>query len=849
MRKSSKLSVVLIVLAIVLLGFIASISYKHIRQLRESADLVARTLRLEKEVNNLFAHYAMMQSMVFERKLRDALGTEIYLGGHQRAAGNILDTLAVLSKDDALQRRYVAEVEKEAAHFNAALLDFQQNGPTKNTAAMDRNTQSLQRLMALKEQMLAQADQKLEERQRAYKESIFFTPLMTLLLGLFGLFTFVISFININKERKETLKSQAFLQNVLKSSPNIVSHFTPILDSDGKLLDFKFEFTSEQLKEITGDDPKDVIGKRLTEVYPSAAKNGLIDLMETCLGTGKTQIHEYEYDFNGRKAWMENIINKLGNGVTNTARESTEEKRTTAQMKFLNAKLEAQNLALLDSRAFLNNILRSTTNVIMHLQSIRDAKGQIQDFQFLFINNAINKVTGDIPEELRRKKASDMFPTIFTSGVFEKLVHCVEQDEPTSYETTYDQEGQLLHFSANAIKLNDGVTITTRDISAIKKREEELLQLNEVLRLQNSILSEAEGLAKAGSYLWKTHDAKAQLSDNFYRILECEPQSFVATHENYVKFIHEEDVEPYRIRWRKALKTGQIEPYIYRVVSKKGAIKYLKTNGHFEERQGQKIVVGVVRDISEEVKIERKLKNKNKQLKRSNQELESFNHVASHDLQEPLRKIQMFISRIATDSLDGRNIEFFEKINNAAHRMQTLIGYLLSYSRITKDKKEFRKVALEKIVEEVKADLEERIRDTGAKITVDEMPTIRAIPFQMAQLFNNLISNALKYSKKDEPPKVVIDCKLLGNAKVPQDFEKQPKGYYRISVMDNGIGFDQKSAKKIFELFQRLHLQEEYSGTGIGLAICKKIAENHRGYIRAESEVGKGSTFRVYIPA
>lgn len=849
MRKSSQLSILLIVLATVLLAFIGSISFNQIRQLRTSAELVAQTLRTETAINDLFAQYAMMQTTVFEKALQGFHGRQKHLGKHQTASAASVDTLLVLTKGDSLQKEYLEEVKKEARELEIALRVFQEDDIPKQPAVITQVTQSMQRLLALKYKMLARADGNLETQQKAYRESIFFTPLMTLFLGIFALCTFIVSFVSINRERKETLQSQSFLQNVLKSSPNLVSHFTPVKDAEGKIIDFKFEFTSQQYEELAGVEPAQVIGENLCEIYPANHENGLLQAMVACLKSGQTQIHEYEYELNGKPVWMENTINKLGKGVSTTARDCTPEKRAAEQMKKLNAKLQAQNLALLDGRAFLNNILKSTTNVIMHLESIRDEDDEIQDFRFLFVNNAIHEVTGDMPEELRTKKASDMFPTIFTNGVFEKLVHCVKQDEPQNYETVYQQNGETLYFSASAIKLNDGVIITTRDITDLKTREEALLQLNEELRLQNSILSEAEGLAKVGSYLWKTNNAEAQLSDNFYRILECEPQSFVATHQNYVQFLHEEDVEAYKDRWRRTLKTGKIEPYIYRIVTKKGRVKHLRTNGHFENRDDKKIVVGVVRDISEEIAKERQLKNKNKELQRSNEELESFNHVASHDLQEPLRKIQMFISRIPKEALEGRNAEFFEKINSAAHRMQTLIHYLLSYSRITKDTKDFTMVPLNKIVEDVLHDLEARIRESGVEVTVDEMPIISAIPFQMEQLFNNLISNALKYHSKNEPPRVVIDCKLLPNGEVPEGYEKQPKGYYRISVMDNGIGFDPRNSEKIFELFQRLHQKDEYSGTGIGLAICKKIAENHKGYIVAKGEPDKGATFCVYIPA
>ena len=144
--------------------------------------------------------------------------------------------------------------------------------------------------------------------------------------------------------------------------------------------------------------------------------------------------------------------------------------------------------------------------------------------------------------------------------------------------------------------------------------------------------------------------------------------------------------------------------------------------------------------------------------------------------------------------------------------------------------------------------MEDRIKEANVHIAIDTLPTLKAIPFQMEQLFNNIISNAIKYRKPDEESKIIIDCKKVTSAQIGDDFRTKAKKYYKISVMDNGIGFDHSNATKIFELFQRLHQKHEYSGTGIGLAICKKIVENHNGHIVAEGNPGEGATFCVYLP-
>ncbi|MFD0798371.1 ATP-binding protein [Maribacter chungangensis] len=854
MVKPSKIFIVLLILAVALLAFIGSSSYKQIQKLRESSEMVAQTLRLETEINRLFSHYAMMQSTVFENKLGRTTLKKSRLQMHKDSVSKILERVRLLTANKKEQLQNVEKVVsvQEEFYFNIGQYTAKGTSTEEQNLHLDMMVSKMAELDTIKSAMLAFEENLLKERKAEYQESRYFTPLMTLLLGMFALSIFLFTFLRINAERKRTKASNAFVQNVLKSTSNVVSHFEPVIDDENNIIDFKFLYTNEHVETVTGNSQNSVIGSNLTDTYPIVRDNGLLELMKKCLQTGKTQQHEYEYEFNGKKIWLVNTVNKLGNGVTNTARDNTKEKNAEEKLKSLNQRLEQQNILLLDGRAFLNNIFKSTSNIVMNLASVRNAKHEIVDFEILFMNDAINDITGDIPEEIKNKKASDIFPTIFTSGVFEKLTTCINEDKQVSYETAYDKDGETLWFQATAIKLNDGVTVTTREITADKRKARELISLNEELEIQNSILSEAERLAKVGSYHWDLTTQRSELSDNFYRILECEPQEFKASFENFKSFIHPDDLEEYIQQGKVSIKEKKPRTYTYRIITKNNKIKHLRTTGHFEERDGKEIIVGVVQDVTQEIKADQRLRNKNIDLQRSNAELESFNRVASHDLQEPMRKIQMFISRISDkelDQLSEKGKTYFEKINSSANRMQSLIKYLLAYSRINKTKKDFVPVSLNETVDKVLEDLEERIQESNVEITVDTLPTLKAVPFQMEQLFNNLISNAIKYRGTAEKSKIIIDCKKIPRSKITDNFNKKRKNYYRLSVIDNGIGFDQENAEQIFGLFERLHQRNEYSGTGIGLAICKKIAENHSGHIVAESEKGKGSTFCVYLPA
>jgi PAS domain S-box-containing protein len=266
----------------------------------------------------------------------------------------------------------------------------------------------------------------------------------------------------------------------------------------------------------------------------------------------------------------------------------------------------------------------------------------------------------------------------------------------------------------------------------------------------------------------------------------------------------------------------------------------------------------VTRDLTERKMAEDKLKmyadqllQKNQELEHSNSELSSFSYVASHDLQEPLRKIQGFGNLILNSEaahLSDTGKDYFNRMIKAASRMKGLIYSLLEFSRTTTADRKFEKADLNELLEDTKRDLRERIESSGASINAQKLPVMTVIPFQFRQLLLNLVGNAIKYAKKDVRPVVNITAQHIRPAQMTDQHASSYSDYMEFTVRDNGIGFEQEYANKIFELFQRLHGKNEYSGSGIGLAICKNIAENHSGWITAESEPGVGSAFHVFIP-
>jgi PAS domain S-box-containing protein len=248
----------------------------------------------------------------------------------------------------------------------------------------------------------------------------------------------------------------------------------------------------------------------------------------------------------------------------------------------------------------------------------------------------------------------------------------------------------------------------------------------------------------------------------------------------------------------------------------------------------------------------RELTEANQYLERSNNELEQFAFVTSHDLQEPLRKIQTFANLLqarSKDDLDETGNMYVEKIVSASRRMSKLIYDLLNFSRLTKFEEPFERTDLNTILTDIKSDFEIVILQKNAELIIRELPVIDAIPLQMNQLFHNLISNALKFAKGSQRPRIVVTAHKLSHRK-KELYSRLDAGktYYEIVVKDNGIGFDPSYSEKIFEIFQRLNDKSRYEGTGIGLALCQKIVVNHHGLIFADSKENEGAAFHVILP-
>lgn len=337
---------------------------------------------------------------------------------------------------------------------------------------------------------------------------------------------------------------------------------------------------------------------------------------------------------------------------------------------------------------------------------------------------------------------------------------------------------------------------------------------------------------------------------------------------NSLHYVHPEDVHILRDAYLKAAEDHEYvfrNEYRYRHFD--GSWRILEGIGKaFHDQDGN--FLGILhnsRDITDRKIAENHLRNSAAKLERSNRELQDFAYVASHDLQEPLRKVQAFgdrLNRKYSEALGDEGNDYIRRMRDAAGRMQVLINDLLTFSRVTTKAKPFQVTDLNRMVSEVVSDLEIRIEKTNGKIEVGDLPEIDADPVQMRQLLQNLIGNALKFHKPDESPLIKVFTQNVSDQSVNCLIETEEihstltdetkinveKNYFQLVIQDNGIGFDEKYLDRIFTVFQRLHGRSEYEGSGIGLAVCRKIVERHNGQITASSEPGKGSSFVVTLP-
>ncbi len=424
-----------------------------------------------------------------------------------------------------------------------------------------------------------------------------------------------------------------------------------------------------------------------------------------------------------------------------------------------------------------------------------------------------------------------------------------------------DAAGNIQMWVGTSTDIQDQKTFTTELEAQVDKRTRELKKLNEALIVSEERYHMMVEEVQDYAILYLNREGIVEnWNKGAERIKGYKSKEIIG--KNFSIFYTEQDKEnnlPQKLLDR-AVSTGKALQEGWRVRKDKTLFWASVVITAIHNDKGT--VIGfskVTHDLTDKKEADNKIKEnasqlqeKNQELEKMNVELQSFAYVSSHDLQEPLRKIQIFATRILEkehQKLSEEGKDYFSRMQKAANRMQTLIEDLLMYSRTNNTEKVFKKTELNTIVNDVKSDLKEMLVQKNAIVEANTLCKVNIIPFQFRQLLNNLISNSIKFSVPERQLVVQVKCEILTGDQLKIESFSPEKKYCHLSVADNGIGFDPQYKDRIFEVFQRLHGKEEYSGTGIGLAIVKKIVENHSGVITATGELNKGATFDIYFPA
>jgi PAS domain S-box-containing protein len=649
----------------------------------------------------------------------------------------------------------------------------------------------------------------------------------------------------------------------------VVDYAIVLLDLNGTVISW-----NKGAEKIKGYLAEEIIGRNFEIFYPKEDRASQLPehLLAKAAANGKAVYEGWRIRKDGTRFWGEISLTAVHNkqreiaGFLKMTRDVTERKKADDHNSNFVEELRQKNDELRESEERYHKMVSEVTDyVVISL----DKTGRILDW-----NKGAERIKGYKAEEIIGKN----FRLFYTKEDKEKnlpelLLNEAIEKGSVLHEGWRIKKGGARYWGSVAITAlhNEqgeifGFSKVTKDLTEKKIAEDKLTNYADELLFKNEELKKSEE---------RFHKMVAEVKD--YAIILLDKKGIIqnwntgaefikgytaaeAVGKSFEMFYTKEDQKnrvPNKLL-EEAAHMGRVANEGWRV--RKDGTRFWGSVVITALHNSKNAIIGfskVTRDLTEKKKAEDQskedaveLERKNRALERVNAEISSFAYVASHDLKEPLRKIQTFASRIP-ETMDKPEavMELLGKISGSAARMQKLMEDLLTYSQLSAINGHFHKVDLNIVMDAVLKDLELSISDKHAQLKIDKLPTINGIAFQLEQLFLNLVSNALKFSKANAPPVITITSSELEGKEIPLGLSNDTKKYYKISVADNGIGFPEEHSQKIFQVFQKLHDRRAFAGSGVGLAVVKRIMENHGGLIMAEGKPNAGATFSMFFSA